>query len=574
MAHELRIFSSAFHTSYQYNLATAFPEHEWSFLGPWSSNRPITDNVVIDRSDNIDQYDLYLAHSPREFISLAGRLDRLGISRARLVYITHWGYQPKQWIHVYDDVPLEVFTRDASLSPIVCVSHYMPKQFGFYSDVAIEVIPHFIPQELFDDVVWKDGGTSYVNIVNSFYAPERGVGADFWDSLPISKCLYGGGNRPSDGGNLNSVSEFKSAITRARAYLWTADAAATSFAPLEAMALGCPMIAPDNADWRTDFDHGREILLYKAGDKESCLEQIHAFESSSDLRRSLSECGRAAVLQRFKKELFRGRWQRIISAAMTVPKFDKHQIDYCVRRGAGVMRRDDGLFDLATEITLDNAAIKVVHPQSDETDIRRELRNKSNSIDLLEGFSAAAARLNSDDLSISMSKDYGAVTQLLVSQGCAVEVLTEPEFMRFEKRTHHFNEALYKGHYHPSLRFSENDDRKLVSKWADVDIGSLIERNNSRTVVFLNFDGREPGLINDMLEAGFRPRLFIANCMPDSSWAKGCHVEVIVEKLDQNGYHIEFLSIPGLEDIRGEIAEGDTIPKRHRYVLRASRQEH
>ncbi|MDQ1154776.1 glycosyltransferase [Brevundimonas sp. SORGH_AS_0993] len=567
----MKIFSSAFHTSYQYNLASAFPEHEWTFLGPWSQNRPECGNVVTDRAGDLADYDFFLAHSPAEYISLAGKLDVRGISRSRLVYISHWGYQPHQWVHVYNGVNFDYFINDVSGSPIVCVSHYMVPQFGFYSEQSVSVIPHFIPSDLFGECAWRDEGEEFINVVNSFYQPERGVGAAFWDSLPVAKKLYGGGNKPTDGGELHTIDDFKSAVSRSRAYLWTADAVATSFAPLEAMALGCPLVAPDNLDWRKEFEHGREVLLYKAGDIDSCLEQVNLLNNSSSMRSSLSIAGREAVLSRFTKELFRQRWKQVFDGVLSTDLIRPKKSGFSMRRGSGVMLRDDGTFDLATEICLKAGSLCVVHPQSDESEIRLSLRNKSNSVDLLEGFACLAARGNLSRHAVTMADDFGSTTQAVIKSGRSVCVYNDKYFSEFERKTNEFNRDVYPIYYVSSVDFIEDPALEALGGGASGPIFCDEQFPDGDFSLFISYDGREPALIKNMFERGVFPSEIVANCMPDASWAMGCHVEVLVEALVQNEYAVQFLSIPELEDISALIAPGDTIPKLHRYILRAVR---
>ncbi len=567
----MKILSNAFHTSYQYNLASAFPEHEWTFLGPWSQNRPECDNVVTDRAEDLSDYDFFLAHSPAEYISLSGRLDARGIDRSRLIYISHWGYQPHQWVHVYNGVNFDYFINDVSHSPIVCVSHYMVPQFGFYSEHSVSVIPHFIPSDLFGESVWRDEGEDFINVVNSFYQPERGVGAAFWDSLPVTKRLYGAGNKPTDGGGLPTVDDFKLAVGRSRAYLWTADAVATSFAPLEAMALGCPLVAPDNLDWSKEFEHGREVLLYKAGDIDSCLEQINLLNSSSLLRSYLSAAGREAVISRFTKELFRQRWKQVFDGVLAADLIRPRKINCSMRRGSGVMIRNDGKFDLATEIRLKAGSVCVIHPQSDESEIRLSLRNSLNSVNLLEGFASLAACGKLSRHAVTMADDFGGTTQAVLKSGRPVCVSNDKFFLEFEKKTDEFNRSLYPIYRDSRVVFTERATSQGPGNGASLPLFCDEQFAAGEFSLFVRYDGLEPALIRNVFEQGVFPSEIVANCMPDASWAIGCHVEMLVEALFHNEYSVQFLSIPDLEDVSALIAPGDTIPKLHRYILRAVR---
>lgn len=192
----------------------------------------------------------------------------------------------------------------------------MPQQFGFYSHVSLEVIPHYIPRHLFQEFEWSDGGDLYVNIVNDFYQPFRGAGSAFWDSIDFArKCLFGAKNGPGTR-PLSNIKEFGDAVTTARAFLWTGDKVAMSFAPLEAMACGCPVIVPDNMDWRKMFSDEHDVLLYAEGDLDSLRSVLSKYQSDRQLREKLSMAGRKAIQKRFAAEQFRIKWGRAIEGAL------------------------------------------------------------------------------------------------------------------------------------------------------------------------------------------------------------------------------------------------------------------
>ena len=262
-------------------------------------------------------FDVYLAHMPLQYEALAHRLSDYGIPIHKLIYVAHQGYQEAYWPLLFSGRPLRAFVEMVARSPIVCVSHYMVQQYGFYSLRICEEIPHHIPLDLFSPGSWKPGGEKYVNVVNNFYAPYRGVGASFWESLvEVPKALYGADNKPSDCGQLRTVSEFTNAISAARGFLWTADCVALSFAPLEAMICGCPLIAPNNLDWAKLFVEDEEILVYSPNDKTSLFDALKKYESSQELQCSLSRRGQQAIAERFTLERYRRRWSRVFDEAM------------------------------------------------------------------------------------------------------------------------------------------------------------------------------------------------------------------------------------------------------------------
>lgn len=314
----MRVFSEAFHTSYQYALASAFPEIEWYFLsGVWSSNRPKPHNVHEHSDLPFDSYDIYLSHGPSQYDDLRKRMQEHGISPRRLVYISHWSYNPEAWYHQARSKPLKQFCHEVADSPIVAVSHFMVQDFGFFSHISCEAIPHYVPSHFYEGVEWQGDEGHYINVVNDFFAPLRGTGADFWLSLDdVPKKLFGGGNGEHGSGSLKTVEDFADAAKHAKGYLWTGEKVAMSFAPLEAMVCGCPVIVPDNMDWTKMFTPDRDILLYNEGDKASLMTALSRLDNDPELRKTLSANGREAVKRRFGLAQFRAKWQRTLEAAI------------------------------------------------------------------------------------------------------------------------------------------------------------------------------------------------------------------------------------------------------------------
>jgi glycosyltransferase involved in cell wall biosynthesis len=363
-----RIYSKAFHTSYQYSLAYCFPDIVWTFDGWWTENRPLLPNVELTQTGDFYDFDLYLAHHPLHYSQLACELEARGIPRERIIYIQHWAYQKSLWQHNYDGVGLGVFLDDLSQSAIVCVSQFMKDQFGFYSDIGVHTIPHYVPPHLFDVAAWVPGNQTYINVVNNFYQPYRGVGARFWDSIDfVPKKLYGTGNKETDAGSLNTVEDYKKAVSEAAAYLWTADAAAISFAPLEAMLMGCPVIAPRNVDWPLIYDDRVNILLYEEGNIGSCKEAVDYFRSSERIQLDLSRRGREAILAMNSAELFTERWTRVLDAALASAARGvwrlKTDADAPLSKSTLVRRSGmNGGYELVTSFEIAGKDVAVGHP--------------------------------------------------------------------------------------------------------------------------------------------------------------------------------------------------------------------
>lgn len=314
------VFSKAFHTSYQYSLATALGDVDWFFVdGKWHTNRPKPHNVHDFQDRPLADYDVFLAHHPEEFSWLKNLLIEHGINPKRLIYISHWGSPAEElWKHKYFGKSKEQFVKDVSEHAIVSVSHFILHDFKFYSHVINEAIPHYVPWELYADAKWEPADDSYINIVVGFFQQLRGAGSDFWLSLnDVPKKIYGPENGELSAGSLETTDDLKAVATRAKGYLWTGDYVAMSFAPLECMACGCPMIAPNNMDWPKFFTDRQDIMLYRHRDQQSLYDTLKAYESSPALRRRLSENGRRIIQERFGAEQFRKRWSRVLDAALT-----------------------------------------------------------------------------------------------------------------------------------------------------------------------------------------------------------------------------------------------------------------
>lgn len=314
----MRVFSRAFHTSYQYSLATAFPEVDWHFvLGIWHENRPIPHNVFHDTIYRLSEFDAFLAHTPEQLIELREILSQEGVNPHKIIYVNHWPFPDGMWDHFYNGSKKE-FVKFASDHAIVSVSHHILHDFGFYSHIINEAIPHYVPHELYKDCVWNPQHDDFINVVFDFFAPNRGTGADFWMQLDgVNKRLFGGANGALGAGELPTMSDFAREATAAKGYLWVADKAAMSFAPLEAMSCGCPVIAPDNADWSKMFVNGQDVLLYEPGNRDSVLATIEHFNSSPELQHRLSVNGREAVKRNYGMKTFRARWRRVLDAVTT-----------------------------------------------------------------------------------------------------------------------------------------------------------------------------------------------------------------------------------------------------------------
>lgn len=313
----MRILSPAFHTSYQYNLAMALPEHEWTFFsGVWSPNRPCPANVLHAETGPKSSYDALLVHSPEQFYwfrdSLAASGDHLPI-----IYICHYGLVPATETNGVRGHTYAQFLDDLEDHVVVCVSHFMIPQWRFRSKRLLSVIPHYVPHEVIGtEKVWRGGGNYFANVVNAFYQPNRGTGELFWKQLPVNARLYGNENAPNDAGPLNTIEDFKAAMVDPAGFLWVADNVAMSFAPLEAMAMGVPIIAPRRADWPIVIEHEKSGLLYEWGNVGDCMYQCTRLLHDPALAQRLSVNGPAVVGNFFTKKNFRRAWLWALEASV------------------------------------------------------------------------------------------------------------------------------------------------------------------------------------------------------------------------------------------------------------------
>lgn len=444
------IYSAAFHTSYQYALSYVFPDIFWTFEGDWTDNRPMPANVSLKQQIAFEQYDLYLAHSPLEFARLTCRLEERGIPRERIVYIAHWALQPQIWEHLYDGVSYEQFLRDVSNSAIVCVSHFMVPQFRFYSNVCVQAIPHFVPEHVFGEPTWQPGQSDYINIVNKFYASNRGVGAAFWDSLDfVNKKLYGDSNGDGSAGPLKTVAEFRDAVSKAAGFLWTADAVAISFAPLEAMLLGCPVVAPRNLDWPMFFDDRVNIVLYDEGSYSSCKEAVQYLERNPNITQGIALRGRDAVLRMNSASLFRERWSRVIDAARAATHRGQRRLadeaEAPLSHATTVhplmpnssAKETGQTYALITPLQIDDNSISVFHP-AETWNMPRQFIRKYGSLEKFTPAKYAAISLAAGNGAcvFDIGRDIGYYGYLAASKGAEVFIFNRsPTLCKYSAQT-------------------------------------------------------------------------------------------------------------------------------------------
>lgn len=558
------IYSPAFHTSYQFTLAYIFPDINWTFEGSWSENRPLPSNVSLVRERPFEDYDFYLAHGPLEFAALAGRLEELMIPRERIIYIVHWALQPDIWVHLYDGVSYEKFLKDVSNSAIVCVSHFMAPQFKFYSNVCVQAIPHYVPDHVYGPPNWQPGGSDFISVVNSFYAPNRGVGSAFWDTLDFAnKKLYGDKNKTSDAGALRTTAEFREAVSKAAAYLWTADAVAISFAPLEAMILGCPVIAPRNLDWPMFYDDKVNIVFYEEGNYQSCKEAVEFVSNNPELVRDIAKRGRDVVLDINNATLFRERWSRVLDAAGAASVRGRRRLAQEARApmsDASTVRVPMSSrpgFSLVTPLILADRKLYISHPDMTWHSDRQFIRKYEDFKTYEPGkYDLVVSALESSKIVFDIGRDIGFYGFLGSMLGASVRMFNRSSLINEYVRETAINNGLQsmdvvdcvldKGDEevwldpkHRTERGRSGDGRIQSSQTMTLDDHISLSATADPDVIIIDDPANETNIILGALRILTRkmPELII-KCYRHGAYAKGASSLVLINKLKEIGYYI------------------------------------
>ncbi|MCJ2087106.1 hypothetical protein MKK88_14080 [Methylobacterium sp. E-005] len=549
-------------------------------------------NVSLKKERRLEEYDLFLAHGPLEFAMLSCLLEERGIPRERIIYIAHWALQPDLWVHIYDGVAYEQFVKDVSNSAIVCVSHFQPIQFKFYSHVCVQVIQHFVPDHVFGDPVWEPGGSDFINVVNMFYAPKRGVGSKFWDSLDfVNKKLYGASNGPHSAGVLNSVGEFRDAVSKAAGFLWTADAAPISFAPLEAMLLGCPVIAPRNSDWPALFDDKLNIVLYDEGDYNSCKEAVEYLNHDKRVAKDLSLRGRDAILKMNSAALFRERWSRVIDAAVAAAPRGRRRLAAdaaapltrvtSVRRS----RAESEPYALVTPMSIAGTTVAISHP-AETWEIPRQFIHRFATLrhyaPAKHDLALNAARRGGCVFDIA--RDLGFFGYLCANNGATVRFFNRSKkMMECVRNTITYNKidrasvvnAVFDDEeretwFSPNNHVIRGDSAGArTEKVKTISLDQYIEKNPEHipTAIFIDEPSYEARIVQGSRRtiATYKPELII-NCYTHGAYARGTPIITLLQTLDDLGYAMQTCNWDGKrEDLRS--LEGIAAPDQDSFLL-------
>lgn len=499
------------------------------------------------------------------FTKLACVLEERQIPRERIIYITHWALQPNIWQHLYDGVSYSQFLRDVSNSAIVCVSHFMAPQFRFYSNVCVQAIPHYVPADVFGEPTWRPGGREFINVVNKFYQNNRGVGADFWDSLDfVEKKLYGADNGERGSGPLQTVSEFREAVSRAAGYLWTADAVAISFAPLEAMVLGCPVVAPKNLDWPMFFDDRVNIVLYEERNYEACKEAVAYLRDSATIASDIACRGRDAVLRMNNASLFRERWSRVIDAAGAAATRGRRRLASTATEplsnatSVRLAPSDAGRYSLMTSMVIGGRSVSISHP-AEMWNLPRQFIHKYQDLSVYAPakYELVKKASRSSKVVFDIGRDLGYYGYAAAEAGASVNF-----FNRSVKISQYIAETISENDLDRAAAVDVIFDRTIGETWLSpshaVDRGALTDRATERRTTttiddYVSVDSaRLPDLLiiddpshesNILRGAEACLRLskpdVIVNCYKHAAYAKGAPSRDLITMLIDLGYSIE-----------------------------------
>ncbi|HEY7309038.1 MAG TPA: glycosyltransferase family 1 protein [Gemmataceae bacterium] len=141
-------------------------------------------------------------------------------------------------------------------------------------------------------------------------APEKNVGflADVLDHFPgVSLAVVGDGPQRSElerrfaGKNAHFIgylrgAELAAAYASADTFVYASETETMGNVVLEAMACGCPVVAPRAGGIPSLVSHGDTGMLYAARSLQDAIDAIHSLLSDEDFRVRISRAARAAVM--------------------------------------------------------------------------------------------------------------------------------------------------------------------------------------------------------------------------------------------------------------------------------------
>jgi len=121
------------------------------------------------------------------------------------------------------------------------------------------------------------------------------------------------GDNPGRSVRAPSLEALREAYRSARAFLWTGQRGPPSFAPLEAMATGMPLVVVHTPDWAEIIEDG--VNGFVCHEPVTLRERCRQLLADHDLARAIGASGRETVLARFAPAQFQRAWRQALHSA-------------------------------------------------------------------------------------------------------------------------------------------------------------------------------------------------------------------------------------------------------------------
>jgi hypothetical protein len=309
----VRIVGIGFHTTYQYELAQIGEGYSFEYLlSLWDHDAsPQPGNVVLPETlEPLTHYDAILAHSLDDFLAWKVRLRNEG-SDVPLVASFH--SYPPHWDECQHRLPLPLHRIPAALRghPKVFISRGTEELWGCADEPESVVISHAI-----DGARWtgyRGDERAVLTVCNMMWLEDRYRGGSLFDIATEGLPRWVIGNNPGRSVRAASAEVLQEAYRSCRVFLWTGLWAPTSFAPLEAMATGMPLVTVWTPDWGRLIQNG--VNGFVCQDAMGLRARCQQLLADPGLATEVGVRGRRTVLEHFAPEQFRQKWRQVIDGA-------------------------------------------------------------------------------------------------------------------------------------------------------------------------------------------------------------------------------------------------------------------
>jgi len=310
----MRIVGVGFHTTYQWELAQVGPDYEFDYiLSVWDHrNRPQPPNVrLLEHEDTLDAYDLVLAHCPQDFVDWQERFRRAGILRP---IVASFHTYPPHWDECKGGLPVPFHELPELLRghPKVFISPGARRLWGFVDDREAVTIPHAVDPRRWCG--YRGDEALVLTVCNQMWEQDRYRGGSLFDLVTNGLPTRVVGHNPGRSRSARCAEELQEAYRSARVFLWTGLCGPTSFAPLEAMATGLPLVTMSTPDWAEVIEDG--VNGFVCSDPLTMRRRCEQLLDDIDLAREIGARGRETVRQRFGQKQFQRRWHQVFAAAL------------------------------------------------------------------------------------------------------------------------------------------------------------------------------------------------------------------------------------------------------------------